>query len=188
MDLSRKNVVSNQHNLFLWQSCKLMDNREPIDVIYINITIFSNILYGNLINTVWKSGLDYFPLTGEILVEKVPIEKFSVVLCQIDREFWTAEKNLFLVNIFIDDWLISDIECEGDGKQKTKFADYKDEKCCKHFQFTCVSRIIFNNRKNYSKSEANIYKDRGQHCTWDKEIQCASFSYEFRNISPNLVV
>lgn len=28
-----------------------MDSREPIDVININITIFLNILYGNLINT-----------------------------------------------------------------------------------------------------------------------------------------
>lgn len=80
------------------------------------------------------------------------------------------------------------MECEGDGKQKTKFPDYKDEKRCKHFQFTCVSRIIFKNCRNYSKSEANIYKDRGQHCTWDKAIQYPSFSYEFRNICLTLVV
>lgn len=124
------------------------------------------------------------------MVEKAPTAKFSVVLCQIDRKFWTAvkKKNLFLVNIFTDDWLVSDTECEGDRKHETKFADYKDEKCCKHLQFICVSRIIFNTCRNYSKWEVKIYKDRGQHCTWDKEIQCPNFSYEFRNICLNLVL
>lgn len=47
-----------------------MDNREPIDPIdVININIFfffpGNILYGNLISMLWKSGLDYFFVTWE---------------------------------------------------------------------------------------------------------------------------
>lgn len=45
MDLSRKKVVSNRHNLFLRQSCELMDNREAIDVISINITFFFVIFF-----------------------------------------------------------------------------------------------------------------------------------------------
>jgi len=65
-----------------------MDSREPIDVININITIFLNILYGNLINTPWKSGLDNFPVTqGKYWLKKLPQQSFQWFYVKLIENF-----------------------------------------------------------------------------------------------------
>lgn len=109
MDLSGKRVVSNWHNLFLWQSCKLMDNREAIDVINISITFFF-FLYSlrhshKYAKKIWSA---LIPCNmAEQRFKKISQAQAWAVPYQSEKAFQTDNSNpknpLLLVNIFTDD-------------------------------------------------------------------------------------